>query len=106
VGQGLVAGAEVAGVVLLRSCLAEIGRLDPVVQSLLGVTRKAKRQGQLFHIGFLLDERVGLLESAAASRAVTLRREGDATIVGDRDDLSRAFDNLLRNAIEASPATV
>ena len=87
----------------VRACLEEIGRLDRVVQSLLVVTRKAKRQGQPIPLGPLMDERAHLLESAAASRAVTLRRQGDATVIGDRDDLSRAFDNLLRNAIEASP---
>lgn len=87
----------------VRSCLEEIGRLDRVVQSLLLVARRSNRQDTPVALGPLVDERARLLHGAATARSITLRRDGDATVIGDRDELARAFDNLLRNAIEASP---
>ena len=87
----------------VRSCLEEIGRLDRVVQSLLLVARKSKRQDRSVALGSLVDERAHLLENVAANRSVKIRREGNAGVIGDRDEIARVFDNLLRNAVEASP---
>jgi signal transduction histidine kinase len=87
----------------VRSCLEEIGRLDRIVQSFLVVARKSKRQVMAVDLGPLVDERARLLEGSAAARSVEIHRQGDATALGDRDELARSFDNLLRNAVEASP---
>ena len=87
----------------VRSCLEEVGRLDRVVQSLLLVARKSKRHDGSVALGALVDERMTLLAGMASARDVALSREGDARVTGDRDELSRALDNVLRNAIEASP---
>jgi signal transduction histidine kinase len=87
----------------IRACLDEVERLDRVVQALLSYARRAPQRKTL-QLGSLLDERMRLLQHAAAQRALTLRREGDAQVLADRDALSRAVDNLLRNAIEASPS--
>ncbi len=87
----------------VRSCLEEIGRLDRIVQSFLVVARKSKRQVMPVALGPLVDERIRLLQAIATARAVEIHRDGDATALGDRDELARSFDNLLRNAVEASP---
>ncbi len=51
----------------------------------------------------LLCARVELLEPWARERGVSFEVSGSAKAAVDSDSLSRALDNLLRNAVEASP---
>ncbi len=77
----------------VRACLSEVGRLDRVVQSLLGVARKGEPWvGVALHE--LVDERIALLDGKAI-------RTGEGHTRTDRDGLGRVLDNLLRNANEA-----
>jgi signal transduction histidine kinase len=56
------------------------------------------------NVGALLRERVEALAPWAELRRVTIRAAGDGGATADPDALGRAIDNLLRNAVEASPA--
>ena len=89
--------AEVSG------SLDEIARLDRLVVSLLALGRPSEQRTP-FDVGALADERLGLLGPWAAGRQVSLRRAGTAAVRADRDALARVIDNLVRNAVEASPA--
>lgn len=87
----------------VEKCLREVARLDRLVQTLLLASRKRTPERAAFAAGSMIDERIALAAPLSAERAVEVAREGDATIVGDREELCRVVDNLVRNAIEASP---
>ena len=84
-------------------CLGEVARLDRVIQSLLVVARKAPSPEAPFELGPLVDDRLEASRELAATRGVTLARSGEARAAVDPDALGRALDNLLRNAVQASP---
>jgi signal transduction histidine kinase len=84
-------------------CLGEIARLNRLVESLLMVSR-AKTLAQVqIDLAELADERVARAAPLAATAGVRLSRFGAGSAFGDPDALAGAVDNLLRNAIEASP---
>jgi signal transduction histidine kinase len=85
-------------------CLQEIARLDRVVSSLLLVARKGPIERSSVDLAALVDERLGVAEALAAARGVERRREGEARVEAHAEHLTRVIDNLVRNAIEASPA--
>jgi signal transduction histidine kinase len=92
----------------VETCLGEIARLDRVVGSLLMVARKAPHAAgnsslESLGLGQLVDARLQGAEASAGPRGLTLRRRGDARAVTSSDDLTRVLDNLVRNAVEASP---
>jgi signal transduction histidine kinase len=82
---------------------AEIARLDRLVADLLVVAGRRSGPKRETDLGELARERAELLEPWAAERGVVLRVSGAATADVDRDRISQAVDNLLRNAVEASP---
>jgi signal transduction histidine kinase len=84
-------------------CLGEIARLNRLVESLLTVSRAKTLSGKDVALGALADERVARARPAAERAGVRLERLGDAVATADPDALAGAVDNLLRNAIEASP---
>lgn len=88
----------------LDDIASEIARLDRLVSDLLVVAgrRAGPRVDQ--DLGELVARRVALLQPWAKERGVTLASEGSARAGIDSDSLSRALDNLLRNAVEASPS--
>src|SRR5262249_15309711 len=55
-------------------------------------------------LGHLAQARADVLKPWAAARGVEIAVEGDARATIDTESVGRAFDNLLRNAVEASPA--
>ena len=84
-------------------CLEEIARLDRVVGSLLLVSRASPQPTAELQLSHLVDERLRHAEPNAQLRKVVLTREGDALAPCNADSLTRVVDNLVRNAIEASP---
>ncbi len=83
---------------------AEITRLDRLVADLLIVSGRALGPRHPTDVGALLRARVEALAPWSALRGVTIRTAGgSACLPADGDAMARALDNLLRNAIEASP---
>jgi signal transduction histidine kinase len=85
---------------------AEIARLDGLVADLLTLSGRAPGPCVPLDLGALARSRADALAPWAALRRVSMRVfEGAAPAVasGDADRLARAVDNLLRNAVEASP---
>jgi signal transduction histidine kinase len=83
---------------------SEIARLDRLVADLLvvsgGRTVSSKAPASL---GALVRARADALAPWAKEREVTFAIDGDARASIDADSISRAVDNFLRNAVEASP---
>jgi signal transduction histidine kinase len=86
---------------------AEIARLDGLVADLLTLSGRALGVRGPVDVGALAQRRAEALAPWAALRAVTVRvsdgAAGSAVAHADGDRLARAIDNLLRNAVEASP---
>ncbi len=83
--------------------LAEIQRLDKLVTASLGVARDTRFERSEVNLAHLVDERLAASQGHAALKQVVLRRHGEATRLADRDAIVRIVDNLVRNAIDASP---
>ena len=58
---------------------------------------------QALAAGQILRERMEALAPWAAQRGVTFRARGTGDATGNADAVARAIDNLLRNAVDASP---
>src|SRR5262249_47142213 len=54
-------------------------------------------------LGALVEQRVGLLLPWATERKVRIDVSGTASVALDSDAVARAVDNLVRNAVDASP---
>jgi signal transduction histidine kinase len=85
---------------------SEVARLDRLVRDLLLLAdRKPGATVRVAcDVAALVAARAALLRPWAAERRVSIAAEGSAIAVIDVDALTRAVDNLLRNAVEASPA--
>jgi signal transduction histidine kinase len=84
-------------------CLGEIARLNRLVESLLAVSR-AKTLAQVeVDLAEIADARIARIAPIAAKTGVRLSRIGEGRALADPDALAGAVDNLLRNAVEASP---
>jgi signal transduction histidine kinase len=88
----------------VETCLEEVERLDRVVRSLLTVGRREPRPLTSASVAAPIDLRLAGCLATAEERDVTLVRTGDATAQIDADALGQIVENLVRNAIEASPA--
>lgn len=82
---------------------SEITRLDRLVADLLVVAGRTLGPRRRLSLGTLVRERADALAPWAQLRRVALVVEGDASAEIDPDSIARAFDNLARNAVEASP---
>jgi signal transduction histidine kinase len=84
-------------------CLGEVARLDRLVESLLSVGRVKNKPDLEIDLAKLADARVAAAAGAASKKSLRLVREGGAAIPSEPDAVNSAVENLLRNAIEASP---
>ena len=88
----------------VKICLEEIARLDRVVGSLLLVSRPASSEPRsALELSRLVDERLRHAQPSAWARKIELRRQGTALAPCNADTITRVVDNLVRNAIDASP---
>lgn len=85
------------------ACLEEVARLDRVVRSLLVVARREPPEKTDVPLAPVVDARIALASEMAKEKNVRLVRRGDAIARADADAVARLVDNLVRNAIEASP---
>jgi signal transduction histidine kinase len=83
---------------------AEITRLDRLVADLLVVAGRSLGPQRRTSLGELVRARAEALAPWAQLRRVQVAISGDASAQIDPDSIARACDNLLRNAVEASPA--
>jgi len=88
-----------------RLARAEVGRLDGVLREFLGLARPVSDRRERTELGALGREVAELLAAEAAQAGVTIAPGGGAAhALVDREAVRRALINLLRNAIQASPA--
>ncbi len=103
----LAAGPDVAMPPGARAAVehatAEIARLDRLVADLLIVAGRAVGARASVELGALVRARADALIPWAALRRVGIVVSGSGRAVCDPDALARALDNVLRNAVEASP---
>lgn len=89
----------------LGSILEQIGRLDRLLRRLLNVTEPERAKLQPVLIAGLLQSCLDELSELARSRQVRLKHSSSVTAAELDPQLMRlALDNLLINAIQASPA--
>jgi signal transduction histidine kinase len=88
----------------LDDIASEISRLDRLVSDLLVVSGRRAGPREALDLGELVARRIALLAPWATEKGVAVSSEGSVKASVDADALSRALDNLLRNAVEASPA--
>lgn len=87
----------------VRTCLNEVERLDSVVKALLLVAKKEPVSKARVDLGVLAESRAGLLRPFAESVGVVLDVSGGGRVDVNAEDIGRALENLMRNAVEASP---
>jgi signal transduction histidine kinase len=87
----------------IHHATSEIERLDRLVADLLVVAGRSTGPRAPLSLGQLARTRSEALAPWAAERQVEFRVQGEARVLAHADSLGRALDNLLRNAVEASP---
>jgi signal transduction histidine kinase len=83
---------------------AELAALSKVVEEFLDYARERPPVREDVDLARLLGEVVDLVQPLAAARGVSLSLEGTGWALADGEQLRRAALNLVRNAVEASPA--
>jgi signal transduction histidine kinase len=87
----------------VRTCLHEIGRLDRLVGALLQVAKHPPERNVRVDLNEVASRRVALAQPAATLRDIRVDVVGSGSAFADPDALAQIVDNLLHNAIEASP---
>lgn len=89
----------------LETMAREVKRLDRLVSDLLVLGGRRPRSRTQEDLGLLSRERAELMSAWAEERHVRIVAEGGTGILRevDKDGISQALDNLLRNAVEAAP---
>jgi signal transduction histidine kinase len=82
---------------------SEVARLDRLVRDLLLLADRKPVTRSRVDLEELVTRRASLLRPWAGERRVTLTTSGSGEALIDQDSVTRAVDNLLRNAVEASP---
>jgi signal transduction histidine kinase len=81
----------------------EIDRLDRLVRDLLFVSGRSVGPKGRSDVAALVRARADALAPWADERGVRVEVSGDGSAAIDGDAMARAVDNMLRNAVEASP---
>jgi signal transduction histidine kinase len=89
----------------LQQLALELGRLDRLVGQMLAFVRgRLELRPARLSLRTLVDARLPGLRADAEAAGVTLSLSGaEVEAMGDADALARVVDNLVRNAVEASP---
>lgn len=88
----------------VATCLQEIARLNDIVTAFLGIARDAQAEPARFDAGALADERIAAASGISEAHGVRVVRRGSGAAFAERNAVVQIVDNLLRNAVEASPA--
>jgi signal transduction histidine kinase len=88
----------------IANASSEIMRLDRLVADLLVVAGRATGPRVPASLGALARSRADALAPWSAEKGVAVEVTGDASVPLHADSLGRAVDNLLRNAVDASPS--
>jgi signal transduction histidine kinase len=89
----------------LQVILGQIERLDALVRRLLSITEHDEPRRELVAVGLFLDACLARHTDRAAQKQVTMTRTGDLHEARfDPEQLERALDNLILNAIDAAPS--
>ncbi len=87
----------------LRELGEEIARLDRLITDLLVVAGRRSGPVTSCDLGALAAKRAALLDAWAEQQEVQIRASGEGRAKVDADGVARVLDNLLRNAVQASP---
>ena len=87
----------------VRAASEEIARLDRLVADLLLVAGQKMGPRRPVELGELVRARALALQPWSAERRVELRVDGEGVADADPESVARAVDNVIRNAVEASP---
>jgi hypothetical protein len=88
----------------LQVILGQIERLDALVRRLLSLTEHDEPRRDDVQIGPFLDTCIAQHAELAEAKQVTITRTGDLREARfDSDQMQRALDNLIHNAIQAAP---
>ncbi|WP_206956569.1 sensor histidine kinase [Trinickia acidisoli] len=88
----------------LQVILGQIERLDALVRRLLSITEHDEPQRERVRIGPFLDASIAQHVDLAGAKRLTIRHSGDLDEARfDPNQVQRALDNLVLNAIEAAP---
>lgn len=89
----------------LSVILGQIERLDALLRRLLSVTERDQPRRECVRLGPFLDACIALHADVAAAKQIKLERAGDGEdACFDPEQMRRALDNLVLNAIDAAPA--
>jgi len=88
----------------LSAVADEIARLDRLVTDFLLVSGRRQTARRACDLGALARSRAAQLDPWAKEMGVVVEVVGKAELACDTDACARAIDNLLKNAVEASPS--
>lgn len=92
---------------LMDSLLKEAGRLNRMVDDLLFCSREPKLNRKLFPLHQVIAETLRINAPFAADRGISMRSsliEQQVLVDGDQEKIEQVLLNVLKNAIEATPA--
>nr|WP_257032168.1 HAMP domain-containing sensor histidine kinase [Paraburkholderia bryophila] len=103
--ESAVAGGAERQPQALRVILGEIERLDALVRRLLSITEHDEPKRELIEVSAFLEACVAEHTERAAAKQLTIASSADWQEARfDPDQVQRALDNLILNAINAAPA--